>query len=223
MGRDLARLSKGAAASALLSACAWTSLDAVSASPDTFDAAVPDAFAAPDAIDGLMGTPASTGCNASTASGQEWTFDSTIEPWTFELDNGVQATPTWTGAFGDPDPGALQIDVAPNPNDASLTGGWLHVALPSTDLSSVTIYAWAWLESGEVPHLKTFVQTGTMYKWADNGTIYLAPHQWTCLSLPVSTPAYSQPQYDPTKVVSLGFEMLATAPFRLVFDTVRYH
>jgi hypothetical protein len=227
MRRVLAGFSKAAAASALVGACTWTSLDAVGPSPGIIDADAHDVPVPPDAagaIDAPASDAASFACGAPSTSttGRAWTFDSTAESWTVELDDGVQATPAWTGSFGDPDAGALQIDVTPDPSVTSLTGGWLHVTIPSVDLSHFTVSAWAWLDDGPSPHLKTFVQTGTMYKWADNGTFYLQPHEWTCLSLAVSMPAYSQPQYDPTKVVSIGFEMLGTAPFRLVFDTVRY-
>jgi hypothetical protein len=218
------------AASALFAACAWTSLDAVGPSLDAVDAETTgsDALVGPDASgpedEASLGNPPAAACSASLVPARQWSFDSSIESWTVEVDTGVQATPAWSGAMGDPSPGALQIDVIPSSGDASLTGAWLHFAFPSpVDLSNSTITAWAWLDSGQSPHLKTFVQTGTMYKWADNGTLFLAPHQWTCLSLPVSMPAYAQPEYDPTKVVSIGFEMLATAPFRLFFDTVQYY
>jgi hypothetical protein len=114
--------------------------------------------------------------------------------------------------------------VKPASADASLTGTWAHIALPSaSDLSNRIVSAWLWLDSGPSPHVKVFAQTGTMYKWADNGTLFLVPNQWTCVSLPVSTPVYSQPNYDPTKVVAIGFEMLGTAPFRVLVDSVRYY
>ena len=126
--------------------------------------------------------------------------------------------------MGDPAPGALQADVTPSSSDASLTGAWVRFVMASpADFTGRTISAWAWLDSGQSPHLKTFVQTGAMYEWADNGTIFLGTHQWTCLALPVSSPAYSQPAYDPTKVVALGFEMLGTEPFRIFIDSVRYY
>ncbi len=80
-----------------------------------------------------------------------------------------------------------------------------------------------WLESGTSPQVKLFVQTGTTYAWADAGTVVLAPRAWTCLSLDLSAPQYNQPNYDPTKVITLGFETQAIDPFRLFVDDVRYY
>jgi len=40
------------------------------------------------------------------------------------------------------------------------------------------------------------------------------------VSLPISTPSFNQADYDPTDVIRIGFEMLATLPFRLDLDTV---
>jgi hypothetical protein len=215
-------------AAAPVAACAWVSLDAIAPLPGAIDAAPPpdavpaDADASGD--DAPPISPSSPACAVAAAPVNQWTFDSSIEGWSIATDTGAQATLVWSAAMGDPAPGALQVDVTPSLSDASLTGAWVRLLMAApADFSGRTISAWIWLDSGPSPHLKTFVQTGTMYEWADNGTLFLAPHQWTCLSLAVSTPSYSQPAYDPTKVVALGFEMLGTEPFRLFIDSVRYY
>jgi hypothetical protein len=216
-------------AGSLVAACAWVSLDAIAPAPAAGDAQPPPVDAPPaDASggfdDGPPISPSSPACAAPATPVNQWTFDSTVEGWSIETDTGAQATLAWSAATGDPAPGSLQADVTPSSSDASLTGAWVRFLMTTpADLTGRTISAWAWLDSGQSPHLKTFVQTGAMYEWADNGTIFLGTHQWTCLSLPVSTPSYSQPSYDPTKVVALGFEMLGTGPFRLFIDSVRYY
>lgn len=223
--------------SSLLGACAWTSLDALAPTPGTVGSQAPPLDAAPETADAVASTdasgatdvatstaPSTAPCTANVTAAREWDFDSTAEAWSLETDTGVQATLVWSGATGDPNAGALQVDVTPASSDASaLTGAWVRFAMSATDLTNRTISAWVWLDSGESPHLKTFVQTGTQYKWADYGTVFVTAHQWTCLTLPVSTPAYNQPDYDPTHAVSLGFEMLGSEPFRVFVDTVRYY
>jgi hypothetical protein len=139
--------------------------------------------------------------------------------WT---DTGVTGTLTWTGSTGDPQPGALQVDVTPAVGDAgALTGGWVLYNMSATNLTGRTISAWVWLNTATSPEFKVFVQTGTQYVWADGGSLRLEPYTWTCVSLNLMAPAYNQPEYDPTSVISLGFEMLGTTPFQLYVDTVR--
>jgi hypothetical protein len=84
----------------------------------------------------------------------------------------------------------------------------------------MTMSAWVKLTSGPSPQLKVFAQTGSQYAWSDNGTIFLSAGVWTCVSLPFSSPSYQQATYDPTQVIRIGFEMLATSSFQLYVDTV---
>jgi hypothetical protein len=232
------------------SACGWSSLDALVLPGPTADAASatlglsPDATIAdvdsatsegamqsgaldaetPAATDGETDTePSTLPCTVATPTVQAWTFDSSVQGWTLSLDSNVQASLTWTDATGDPSFGALQVDVTPSVDAGTNTGGWVEYSASLGDLSSRTISAWAWLDMGAAPHLKLFVQTGSQYAWADNGTTFLSPHAWTCLSLRVASPAYEQAMYAPDDVISVGFEMLGATPFRLFIDSVQIH
>ena len=47
--------------------------------------------------------------------------------------------------------------------------------------------------------------------------------QWTCVSLTLSSPAYNQPEYDPSDVIAIGFETLAVDSFELFIDSVQIY
>lgn len=186
------------------------------------DATTADVAAQPEASADGAGAPLA--CSAVATPTQEWTFDSDVQGWTLATDTGVIGTRSWTGSLGNPSSGALEVAVTSSASDAAADGAWAEYdATPLGNLSGRTVSAWVWLDSGPSPHLKLFVQTGSQYTWADNGTIDLAQRVWTCVSMPVSSPSYTNgPNYDPTNVVRLGFEMLASSPFRIYIDTVRY-
>jgi hypothetical protein len=237
--------SAGAALGALVTvACSWDHLDVLTARGNAIDAsrgddalapadasaqasppdaALPSADALPsgDASGGAAPPP---GACANGPAAMQWSFDANVDGWTLAIDTNVQAQLAWIGGVGYPAAGALRVDVAPRASDAGgLSGAWLRYEMGGTDLTGRTVSAWVWLESGASPHLKTFVQTGTQYAWADDGTVLLSPHVWTCVSLPVSAPSYNQPSYNPGNVVRIGFEVLGQSPFVLFVDTVRYY
>jgi hypothetical protein len=216
---------------ALLSACGWASLDVLGSPAGTSGPGADSAAEGPDASG--SGEPAdATGeegpippptedCTSSATGIDQWTFDTTVEGWTLMLDPDVQASIAWASSVGDPAPGAVQVDVTPAASDAgTINGGWLEFNGALGDLSERTASAWVWLDSGTTPHLKLFVQTGSQYGWADNGTVYLPYRTWVCVTLPVSSPEYQQASYDPTDTVRIGLEMLGAAPFRVYVDSV---
>jgi hypothetical protein len=191
---------------------------------DAAEEAVPDA--APDG-------PTFNPCATPATVLDEWTFDTDAGTgsWGFAFDTGVQVSLTWDSTVGYPSAGALAFDVTPRPNDAgsddggdggpTTSGAWLENAMSNGSLSGRTFAAWVRLESGPSPQFKTFAQSGSQYIWADNGTIDLEPQTWTCVSLPFSSPSYNQGgDFDPTDVIRMGFQMIATEPFRIDFDTI---
>jgi hypothetical protein len=198
--------------------------DATSPEAQGPDGATDDVAAPADGGDGGDGGASSLACGAVESPAQEWPFDSDVAGWTLTMDTGVVGALSWTGSAGNPSPGALEVEVTSSAPDAAADGAWAEYDTPLGNLSGRTVAAWVWLDSGPSPHLKLFVQTGLQYTWADNGTVDLPSHVWTCVSMPVSSPSYTNgPNYDPTSVVRLGFEMLASSPFRIYVDTVRYY
>jgi hypothetical protein len=172
---------------------------------------------------GVMASTASLPCTSTQTVVRQWTFDTSTEGWTIDSDPNFQSVLAWTGTIGYPAPGALAIDVTP-PDDAGPSSGVLLEYTTSLgSLAGRVASAWVWLDSGSSPKLKMFAQTGAQYAWADNGTVTLAPKTWTCVALPLSTPSFNNVGYDPTNVIALGFEMLATSPFHVYVDTVRYY
>jgi hypothetical protein len=167
----------------------------------------------------------SLACSAAGSPVRQWTFDSDLQGWTLSMDTGVVGNVSWMGSSGNPSPGALAVEITSVTADGGVANGsWAEYEGTSLgNLSGRTLSAWLWLDSGVSPHLKVFVQTGSQYTWADNGTVELAPGAWTCVSMAVSSPSYTNgPNYDPTNVVRVGFEMLGASPFRVFVDTVRY-
>lgn len=230
-----------------LSGCGWTELEAVSrGAPD--DQASDARAHLQDATDGSNermdgateaeggpreatdssndgalpdGKVSSLACTGGETTIDDWTFDSDVEDWALSLDTGVKASFAWTDSTGYPSSGAVEVNITPEQNDAgSPNGGWIQYSHAFGDLSGRTVSAWVWLESGTSPALQFFAKTGTQYVWGDNGTVRLQPQTWTCVSLPISTPYYSQPGYDPTDVVTIGFLFLGTASFVVYVDTV---
>jgi hypothetical protein len=207
------------------------SLDAGSTPDVTTDDQASAEAGSSDGDLGETGSPAGDGDMTSSlpcstgAPLREWTFDTDSEGWVFLMNPGVSGGVSWTGAAGDPSPGTLDVDVTSVPPDAgTANGGWVEFqATPLGNLSGRVLSAWVWLEAGPTPNLKIFVQTGSQFVWADNGTVHLQPHVWTCVSLAVSSPAYTNgPDYDPQNVVRLGFEMLSPEPFHVYVDSVGY-
>ncbi len=223
-----------------ISACGWTELDAVA--PSTLDAEAPDArLLVPDAGDATTHADAtndagaandasmdaevsSLACTRDAPSVDEWTFDSSIEGWSLSLDTGAQGTLAWIGTAGYSSIGAAEVRMTPQEDGGGTpSGGWLRYPNSFGDLTGRTVSAWVWLESGTSPNLKVFAQTGAQYVWSDNGIVILRPRTWTCVSLPISMPSYSQPNYDPTDVINIGFELLGLASFVVYVDTVRIY
>lgn len=224
-----------AAVALFVMACNLEQIDAVSPPLGSGDAATVKDAATPEdgaangqgesPADGAAEAPSSTAsaCTNDAAPAQEWTFDTGIEGWILSNNTGVVASLTWSGTVGDPTPGALEVDFTPAPPDAGAGSGvWIHEEMTAGDLTGKTISAWVWLDSGPSPQFYTFVQSQDEYAWADNFAGPLPTHEWICVSLAVSTPSFSQPAYDPTHVIRIGFEMIGTAPFRIYVDTVRY-
>ncbi|MBV9947797.1 MAG: hypothetical protein JOZ69_13160 [Myxococcales bacterium] len=210
------------------SACGWDHLDALGSRPgdagavgavDAQDPAADGAGIAdvPDAVaDAAEASPLA--CDDPSAPVRGWSFDTSTEGWSLLSDPRSRGTVVWTGTAGNPTRGALQVDVTPGAGQ----GAWLRYTTPLGDLTSRVVSAWVWLDLGPSPRFKVFVQTGMQFAWADGGPMFLPPRTWTCVSLSLDAPAYSQASYDPSAVVVLGFEMLGTVPFRLFVDGVRY-
>jgi hypothetical protein len=178
-----------------------------------------DATLPPDA------NPSAEACSSSQTAARAWNFDTTTEGWVAPAGSGAQTTLVWTGAIGNPNPGSLAADISAldGSNHSTLVQYSGSPALGN--LSGRTISAWVMVESSTTQDAKLFVQT-TSFAWADNGTIHLAPHVWTCMSLSVSGPSYNtlSPPYDPTMGLRIGIELgVGASPFRLYVDSVRYY
>jgi hypothetical protein len=208
---------------ACASACVWDDYDAVTSPQPIADAEPTDSGTLPETSDvGDVSTgpdaTSSPACSVSSTPVQTWTFDTTTQAWGSYTDSGVSATLAWTGTVGDPSPGALSFVVSPG--DGSNQGAWIRYDGSLGDLSGRTMAAWVFLDYGASPHLKPFAQTGSSYAWGDSGTWSLPAGQWTCVSLTFSSPAYNQPGYDPSNVITIGFETLAADSFELFVDSV---
>ena len=162
---------------------------------------------------GTGGGADAAACGQAGALTQVWSFDTTVQDW--ELSG--TGTFGWTGADGDPAPGAL---------DVAWTSGTVHPRLVRSlgDLSGKIIGANVWLDPGTGSGVtaKVFVQTGTRLDWADGGVQALTAGQWTCVGLDVSNPAFGKQMYDPTDVEILGLELAGSGSCHVLIDQVGY-
>jgi hypothetical protein len=175
-----------------------------------------DSAGAGDSLGDAGQSGSGTGC-APAVPAATWAFDQTVEAWQLSLDSSTSGTLVWTGATGDPTPGALQLDATINGKQA------VRVLLEQTfpDLTGKTLYARVFLDSGSGVGVKPFVQTGVT--WAEGPAVALATKQWTCLNLDLANPTTTTSgAVDPTDVRRIGVVVYGATTFRLYTDYVTY-
>jgi hypothetical protein len=173
------------------------------------DASQPDTADDLTAPNDTAGPPAT--CTQAGSPIRVWSFATSVEGW--ELSG--TGTMVWTGAIGDPAPGAIQVDCG---------GQVVHPRLVQAlgDLRGRILTAELWLDSGVNVSVKLFVQTGSRLVWADGGLVTPTPGQWTCLALDIDNPFFSRQQYDPTDIQIVGLEVSAMGTSRVYIDEVAY-
>jgi hypothetical protein len=157
-----------------------------------------------------------TGCEPAVPA-KTWTFASDTEGWQIEADPGANGSLAWTGATGDPLPGALELDALVS------SQGNVRLYLDHTsNLSGKVIYARIFLEAGSGVSAKAFVQTGPGSAWGDGDDVYLEAQQWNCVSFDLQDPAVSTPGYDGVDVRKVGVFFFGDASRRLYVDQIMY-
>jgi hypothetical protein len=176
----------------------------------SIDASQPDVGAADRSPPNDTSSPPTT-CGPPGAATKLWSFTSNVDGWDF-----ADGTMVWTGAVGDPDPGALQVDwtgaLPVHPRRVEALG----------DLRGHVVTAHVWVAPGAAVGIKVFVQTGQRYWWADGGMVTPPAGQWTCVTLDIDNPAFGRQQYDPRDVQVLGLELQTTSSGRAYVDQVEY-
>jgi hypothetical protein len=147
-----------------------------------------------------------------------WSFASDREGWQLEADPGASGNLSWTGATGDPAPGALQID-ATVVNDVNNVRVYLD--LSPTNLSGKVLFARVFLESGSGVSAKAFVQTGAS-AWGDGHDVSLDAQQWHCISFDPRDAVTITPGFDRTAVHRIGVFFFGNASSRLYVDQISY-
>jgi hypothetical protein len=158
-----------------------------------------------------------TGCGPAAPSAL-WSFASDREGWQIEADPGASGTLSWTGAHGDPAPGALEID-ATVANVVNNVRAYLDQS--PRNLTGKVLYAHVFLESGTGVAAKVFVQSGAS-AWADGHDVYLDAQQWHCVSFDPRDPSVVTPDFDRTAVRRVGVFFFGDASSRLYVDQVSY-
>src|SRR5262249_13401961 len=153
------------------------------------------------------GPPPNTTCSQAGTPTQVWSFDTSVQGWELSGSGSM----VWTGAVGDPSPGAVEVDWS-----GSTTHPRLVQSLGNLSGRILTIEFWA--DPGPSAPTKLSVQTGTKLAWADGGAVTPTPGQWTCLALDMANPAFSKPQFDPTNVAIVGLELDGGGTSRVYFD-----
>lgn len=171
----------------------------------------------PGVVDGGTGPEALAGCGPAAPTAT-WSFASDREGWQVEADPGASGDLSWSGARGDPAPGALEIaaTVAGDVNNVRV-----YLDQSPLDLSGKVLYARVFLESGAGVSAKVFVQSagGT---WGDGQEVSLDAQQWHCVSFDPREPAVVTPGFDRTAVRRVGVFFFGDASARLYVDQVSY-
>jgi hypothetical protein len=207
-GADDGRTGEGGTAPVRDSGGAGSRLDAGDTGESGVDAGVSDA--------GTSGAElAACGPAVPTVT---WSFASTAEGWQLEADPGASGNLSWTGASGEPAPGALEID-------ATVSGGFNNVRIyleqSPSDLSGKVVYARVFLESGAGVSAKVFAQTGVS-AWGDGQDVQLDAQRWQCISFDPRDPVTLTAGFDRTAVHRIGVFFFGEASSRVYVDQVSY-
>jgi hypothetical protein len=155
--------------------------------------------------------PPNTSCAQAGTPTQVWSFDTGLQGWELSGSGSM----VWTGAVGDPGLGAVEVD---------WSGSTTHPRLVQSlgNLSGHIITAEIWVDVDANVTAKLFAQTGAKLSWGDGGVVTPTPGQWTCMALDMNNPAFSKPQFDPTNVQIIGFELSGSGNDRVYFDEIAY-
>lgn len=171
----------------------------------------------PGTVDGGTGGEALAGCGPAVPT-TTWSFASDEQGWQIEADTGASGDLSWSGASGDPDRGALQID-ATVANEVDNVRVYLDQS--PQDFTGKVLYARVFLESGSGVSAKVFVQTGGG-TWGDGQDVSLVAQQWHCLSFDPRNPAVVTQGFDRTAVRRVGVFFFGDASARLYVDQVSF-
>jgi hypothetical protein len=176
-----------------------------------FDAGGPPGPAGGSA--GSIGDPPPAACVLRGTETVVQEFD-TSSP--FVQARGANSTLTWTGAVGNPSPGAYDFVIPAGGTaeiyTASLTGnlGGRHMLL--------NVYVVA----GTNVRTRLFVETGSQPS-RGYGEYISAPHAaWNCASLDLQTPAVSDTGFDPRNVSAAGLEVEGSGEVEIYVDQIAY-
>ncbi len=165
------------------------------------------------------------GC-ANQPLSRYWGFDADDEGWSFDYDNasGAIGDMTWTRAVGTPREGALQIQFMGTARTERLA--WIRPPSPIGDVTAKTISARIWSERAGLL-AKPYIHNGNgSAGWTDGGAFQLDPQRWTCVTLDVENPSYTDPVrvLDAGHVYELGFQIdgMVGGATTIVIDDVGY-
>lgn len=166
------------------------------------------------------------GC-ANQPLSRYWGFDMDDESWGFDYDraSGAIGEMTWTGARGEPRPGALEIELSGAATSARLA--WIRPPAPLGDLAAAkVISARVWIDQPGLLAKAYINNGGAGVGWTDGGAIQLDPGRWTCVTLDLMNPSYSDPDrpLDAANVYELGLQLdgVLDATTTLAIDDVGF-
>ena len=142
-----------------------------------------------------------------------------MSDWEAYSDDPNTCVVGWASAAGYEAPGALTATMQLVDIDAFTAARYRRQ--PLTDMEDRVVTAHVLVVSGSDLTAKLYVQT-TDYAWADSGNVPLEIGVWTCLSLDLANPAYSNEGYDPTNVIALGVRVRGLGDVTVLFDDVAY-
>jgi hypothetical protein len=148
------------------------------------------------------------GC-ANQPLSRYWGFDTDDEGWSFDYDraSGAIGEMAWTDTVGTPRAGALDIQFTGTVMSERLA--WIRPPAPIGDVAAKTISARIWTDRAGLL-AKAFINNGNGGAgWTDGGAVQLDPQRWTCVTLDVGNPSYTDPDrpLDAGNVYELGLQI----------------
>jgi hypothetical protein len=129
---------------------------------------------------------------------------------------GSSASVTWTGAEGNPAPGALDFR---NP-----AGGSAELFSPGLtgNLSQHVMLLNVQVASGSNVRMRLFVETGASAQRGRGAYVSPPLGQWACASLDFDNPATADPGYDARSVTGAGLEVEGSGSVEVYVDQIAY-
>lgn len=168
---------------------------------------------------GTAGTVSSPTCVTRSGYVNAWTFDTSEQGFTLNVDAPLAGTLSWINTDGHANAGALQATVSLN--GTSLYGYFRSPESNLGNLAGRLVTAYIKLQSGNPVSVKIYA-LDVAWNWADGGWTTLSSGSWTCLSFDPAVPIYAVSGYSSSSIIELGVQFWGNGDTRVLLDDLGY-